>query len=178
MPTSARRTSSRAERPAAAKREAIQCDDHPDEVRTIRHGTAVPTSQKRIACPKAGPNRSRHRSADPRRAEGHCTGARQNGLFFWTVHGPFSFRPRPKRKWGVYPAGPAPPREQRPRGRRPAAHISNGRLITAPTSAIDCRVVRPAQQVVHGAVQVVSDAGKTVSLEHRTAIHGRQCILV
>ena len=62
MPTSARRTSSRAERPAAAKREAIQCDDHPDEVRTIRHGTAVPTSQKRIACPKAGPNRS---STDP-----------------------------------------------------------------------------------------------------------------
>ena len=31
-------------------------------------------------------------SEDPRRAEGHCTGARQkSGLFFWTVHGPFSF---------------------------------------------------------------------------------------
>ena len=33
-------------RPAAAKREAIQCDDHPDKVGTIRHGAAVLTSQK------------------------------------------------------------------------------------------------------------------------------------
>ena len=31
-------------KPAAAKREAIQCDDHPDEVGTIRHGTAVSIS--------------------------------------------------------------------------------------------------------------------------------------
>ena len=28
-------------KPAAAKREAPQCDDHPDDLRTIRHGTAV-----------------------------------------------------------------------------------------------------------------------------------------
>ena len=55
-------------RPAAAKREATQCDDHPDEVGTIRHGTAVSISQKRIACRSARPNRSRHRYADPRRA--------------------------------------------------------------------------------------------------------------
>ena len=108
MPSSARCTNFREGRPAAAKREAGQCDDHPDEVGTIRHGTAASTSQKTQACPKASPNRSRHRSADPRRAEGHCTGARLSGLFFWTVHGPFSFRPRPKRKWGVHPAGQAP----------------------------------------------------------------------
>jgi len=37
-------TSSRAGQPAAAKREADQCDDHPDALRTIRHGTAVSTS--------------------------------------------------------------------------------------------------------------------------------------
>ena len=83
MSTSARRTSSRAERPAAAKREAIQCDDHPDEVRTIRHGTAVPTSQKRIACPKAGPNRSRHRSADPRRARRAAAPERTQRFFLF-----------------------------------------------------------------------------------------------
>ena len=41
MPSSARCTSSRAGRPAAAKREAAQCDDHPDDLGTIRHGTAV-----------------------------------------------------------------------------------------------------------------------------------------
>ena len=41
-----------------------------------------------------------------------------SALFFWTVHGPFSFRARPKRKRGVHPAGPAPLREQNPPGRR------------------------------------------------------------
>ena len=55
-------------KPAAAKREAIQCDDLPDALRTIHHGTAVATSQKSIACPKVRPNRRLHRSADPRRA--------------------------------------------------------------------------------------------------------------
>ena len=32
--------------PLAGKREAIQCDDHPDKVGTIRHGAVVLTSQK------------------------------------------------------------------------------------------------------------------------------------
>ena len=48
-------------------------------------------------------------------------GARLSGLFFWTVHGPFSFRARPKRKWGVHPAGQAPCGSKDSRGRRPAA---------------------------------------------------------
>ena len=113
MPSSARCTNFREGRPAAAKREAGQCDDHPDEVGTIRHGTAASTSQKTQACPKARQNRSRHRSADPRRAEGHCTEARLSGLFFWTVHGPFSFRPRPQktrhRRIRSNSSGTAPP---------------------------------------------------------------------
>ena len=92
--------------PAAAKRGAGQCDNHPDDLRTIRHGTAVSTSQKMIACPKARRNRSRHRYADPRRAEGHCTGARlapfslppgaAHSLFGQDQKGP---PPRPAR-WG------------------------------------------------------------------------------
>ena len=136
MPSSARCTNFREGRPAAAKREAGQCDDHPDEVGTIRHGTAASTSQKTQACPKASPNRSRHRSADPRRAEGHCTGARLSGLFFWTVqlrsrwrlcrlrmrhtpcgYGPFSFRPRPK-------GAPAAPRAVGRGGARERAQFS------------------------------------------------------
>ena len=48
-------------------------------------------------------------------------GARLSGLFFWTVHGPFSFRARPKRKWGVHPAGQAPCGSKDSRGRRTAA---------------------------------------------------------
>ncbi len=41
MPSSARCTNFREGRPAAAQREAIQYDNHPDEVGTICHGTAV-----------------------------------------------------------------------------------------------------------------------------------------
>ena len=117
MPSSARCTNFREGRPAAAKREAGQCDDHPDEVGTIRHGTAASTSQKTQACPKARQNRSRHRYVDPRRAEGHCTEACLSGLFFWTVHGPFSFRPRPK-------GAPAAPRAAGRGGARERAQFS------------------------------------------------------
>ena len=74
-------------RPAAAKREAAQCDDHPDALRTIHHGTAVSTSQKTIACPKAIQNRRLHRYADPRTARRHeGAGARLRDFFSWTVH--------------------------------------------------------------------------------------------
>ena len=62
----------------------------------------------------------------PLRAEGHCTGARLSGLFFWTVHGPFSFPQDGKENGGVHPAGQAPWREPDPRGRRMAARISPG----------------------------------------------------
>ena len=69
-------------RPAAAKREAVPCDDHPDEVGTIRHGTAATNSQKSIACPKIRPNRRLHRYADPRTATLHaCAKLRPERLF-------------------------------------------------------------------------------------------------
>ena len=49
-------------------------------------------SQKAIACPKVRQNRRLHRYADPRRARRATAPERvQSGLFFWTVHGPFSF---------------------------------------------------------------------------------------
>ena len=114
MPSSARCTNFREGRPAAAKREAGQCDDHPDEVGTIRHGTAASTSQKTQACPKASPNRSRHRSADPRRAEGHCTGARQAPFSFGPCTARFLFGQDRKENGGCIPldkppAGADPP---------------------------------------------------------------------
>ena len=63
--------------------------------------------QKMIACPKAGQNRRLHRSADPRRAEGHCTGARQ-ALFSLGRARPVSLLARQKRNGGCIPAGQAP----------------------------------------------------------------------
>ena len=62
------RSRSRQEQPAAAKREAIPCDNHPDKVGTPAMGRQLGKSQKAQACPKARKNRSRHRYADPRRA--------------------------------------------------------------------------------------------------------------
>ena len=70
-------------------------------------GQQLQESQKRIACPKASPNRRRHRSADPRRAEGHCTGARQ-ALFSLDRARPVSLLARQKRNGGCIPAGQAP----------------------------------------------------------------------
>ena len=54
-------------------------------------------------------------------AEGHCTGARPSGLFFWTVHGPFSFPQVGKENGGCIPAGQAPCGSRIPvaAGRRP-----------------------------------------------------------
>ena len=83
MPSSARCTNSRAGQPAAAKRGAAQCDDHPDEVGTIRHGTAVANSQKPLARPKARQNRRLHRSADPRRARRATAPERAKRLFLF-----------------------------------------------------------------------------------------------
>ena len=96
-------------KPAAAKREAIQCDDHPDEVGTIRHGTAVTKIAEESSVPDGqlksalAPIRR-----PPSRAEGHCTGARPSGLFFWTVHGPFSFPQDGKENGGCIPLDQPP----------------------------------------------------------------------
>ena len=74
---------------------------HPDAVGTIRHGTAVTTSQKMIACPKASPNRRLHRYADPRQHRGaNAPACAKSGLFFWTGRGPFSFRQDRKENGG------------------------------------------------------------------------------
>ena len=88
-------------RRAAAKRDAIPCDNHPDAIGTIRHGTAVSTWQKIIACPKAVPNRRLHQYADPVSAEGHCTGARSNIFSFPPGAAHFLFDVS-KRKWGAH----------------------------------------------------------------------------
>ena len=85
MPSSARCTSSRAGRPAAAIRGTGQCDDHPDALCTIRHGTAVTGIAEGDSVPegKAKSEQAPIRRP-PSRAKGHCTGARL---------APFSFGP-------------------------------------------------------------------------------------
>ena len=71
-------------------------------------------SQKSIACPKVRQNRRLHRYADPRRAEGHCTGARPKRPFLLDRARPVFFSARRKRKWGVHPGWTSPLAGARP----------------------------------------------------------------
>ena len=104
---------------AVAKREAAPCDDHPDDLRTIRHGTAVTNLQKGKACPKAGQNRRLHRSADPRRAEARTRRSASKRSFLLDRARPVFFSARPKRKWGVHCPAIIIAAIPRPMGRTP-----------------------------------------------------------
>ena len=127
MPSSARCTNSRAGQPAAAKRGAAQCDDHPDEVGTIRHGTAVANSQKPLACPKARQNRRLHRSADPRRARRATAPERAKRLFLFHRARRILFLGKTKKRMGgASRMDNAPWREPDPRGQPPAARLRQG----------------------------------------------------
>ena len=138
-------------KPAAAKREAPQCDNHPDNLRTIRHGTAVTNLQKGKACPKAGQNRRLHRSADPRRAEARTRRSASKRSFLLDRARPVFFSTRGKRKWGVHPAGPAPCGSRSPRGRRTAARITLAPLVAASQQIVgsNAEVVRHFHQSRH-----------------------------
>ena len=108
------RSRSREEQPAAAKREAARCDNHPDEVGTIRHGTVVSSLQKTIACPKVRQNRSRHRYADPRAHGGPLHRSAPKRPFLLDRARPVFFSARRKRKWGVHPGRTSPPGGSQP----------------------------------------------------------------
>ena len=64
---------------------------HPDAVGTIRHGTAVTTSQKMIACPKASPNRRLHRYVDLRQRGGPLHRSAPHTFLFRPCTAHFSF---------------------------------------------------------------------------------------
>ena len=95
-------------KPAAAKREAIQCDDHPDALRTIRHGTAVTKIAEEHSVPEGRPKSALAPICrPPLRAEGHCTGARPSDFFSSTGRGAFSFCQEPL--WEQPPGGSQTP---------------------------------------------------------------------
>ena len=112
-PTTARAARSEAER---AERDAGQmrsCTPTPSALSAT--GRQLQTRRRPKRARRPGKIGAGTTTPTPVRTEGHCTGVRPSALFFWTVHGPFSFRARPKRKWGVHPrwtsplAGASPP---------------------------------------------------------------------
>ena len=99
------------------KEKQRQCDNHPDDLRTIRHGTAVTNLQKGKACPKAGQNRRLHRSAAPRRAEARTRRSASKRSFLLDRARPVSLLARPK-------GAPAAPRAVGRGGAREQAQFS------------------------------------------------------
>ena len=117
--------------PRAARSEAERAERGADQMRPCTPLTSAPAPRESAvnslrypAAPVGEPSRIRrhHLTSTPVARGGLLHRSALSALFFWTVHGPFSFRARPKRKWGVHcPAG------------NPAE--SPGRLITAPTTS-------------------------------------------
>ena len=91
MPLSARYASSPEGQPAAAKREAIPCDNHPDKVGTPAAGRQLRKSQKAQACPKAGQNRRLHRYVDLRQRGGPLHRSAPHTFLFGPCTAHFSF---------------------------------------------------------------------------------------
>ena len=77
---------------------------------------SAPSATGRQYLPRRRVKRARRRAQigagtdtpTPVRTEGRCTGVRPSGLFFWTVHGPFSFPQDGKENGGCILAGQAP----------------------------------------------------------------------
>ena len=102
-------------RPAAAKREAIQCDDHPrrpghypprDGSIDLAEGDSVPEGRAKSAlAPIRRP---------PSRAEGHCTGARPAPFSLPPGAAHSLFGQGQKENGGRIPRGNGPLREQNP----------------------------------------------------------------
>ena len=114
-----RRTRQRLAKRKARKEKQIKSVYHPDDFRTIRHGSAASTSQKMTACPKASPNRRLHRYADPRQRGGQLHRSASKAPFsFGPCTARFLFRKTEKKMGGASPLDKPPWREPDPRGRR------------------------------------------------------------
>ena len=112
-------------KPAAAKREAIQCDDHPDKVGTIRHGTAVTAIAEDPSVPdgKAKSKQAPIRRPPSRGGPLHRSAPKR--LFLFHRARRILFLGKTKKRMGGAPLWEQPLAGARhPQGRRPAAHQS------------------------------------------------------
>ena len=111
------RSSFRAGQPAAAKREAGQCDDHPDKAGTIRHGTAVTGIAEENSVPEGRAKSAQAPIRRPPSRGGPLHRSASKRFFSSTGRGAFSFWRNQKENGGRIPAGPAPCGSRIPRGR-------------------------------------------------------------
>ena len=120
------RLRSREEQPAAAKIDAGPCVSHPDEVGTIRHGTAVPKVAGEYSVPEGRPKSGQAPIRRPPCARRATAPECAQRFSLWTVHGPFLFWQDKREMGGASWLDKPPWREPVPRGRCSAARITPG----------------------------------------------------
>ena len=102
--------------------------------------------QKGLACPKARPNRSRHRFAAPLQRGGPLHQSASRRLSLWTVHGPFLFWHDKREMGGASPLDkpPAGAESPWPPDGGPNFH---GRFVTSLTRSRGGHTIGPPRAV-------------------------------
>ena len=112
------RSISRAGVPAAAEIGAGPYDDHPDALRTIRHGTAVPKTAEGPSVPDGQPKSEQAPIRRPPCARRATAPECAKRFSLWTVHGPFLFWQDKREMGGASPLDKPPCGSRHHRGRR------------------------------------------------------------
>ena len=116
------------ERERQRKEKQRQYDNHPDNLRTIRHGTAVTGIAEEHSVPDGQAKSEQALIRRPPSRGGPLHRSASNAFLFGPCTARFSFG-KTKEKWGVHPAGPAPCGSRIPRGRRDGgpSHVTPAR---------------------------------------------------
>ena len=93
------------------KEKQRQYDNHPDEVGTIRHGSAATGIAEEHSVPEGRPKSEQALIRRPPSRGGPLHRSAPSAFLFGPCTARFSFG-KAKEKWGVHPAGQAPLREQ------------------------------------------------------------------
>ena len=102
------RSRSRTEQPAAAKIDAGPCVNHPDEVGTIRHGSAATGIAEEHSVPEGQRKSEQALIRRPPSRGGPLHRSASNAFLFGPCTARFSFGTT-KEKWGVHPGWTSPP---------------------------------------------------------------------
>ena len=123
---------------------------HPDDLGTIRHGTAVAKIAEDNSVSEGQPKSALAPIRRPPSRGGPLHRSAPNAFLFGPCTARFSFG-KTKEKWGVHPGWTSPLREQRPCGRRPAARITLTPLVAASQQVIrrHLKVVCQGNQAGH-----------------------------
>ena len=102
------RSRSRTEQPAAAKIDAGPCVNHPDNLRTIRHGSVTTGIAEENSVPEGQAKSEQAPIRRPPCARRATAPERAKRFSLWTVHGPFLFWQDKREMGGASPLDKPP----------------------------------------------------------------------